>query len=165
MDLGASHQTIREELRRLIAAGVVEQDRSSRPHRVRFADESPIAEPLRQLVDRTIGVEVLLRRSLVEIAGIHAAAVYGSWAARSVTPTSDVDVLLIVEDDFDYEHVRALGDEISRATSRPIDWAVFTLDEARQRVHGGSGFFRGVLAGPLIDVIGDVRVLLGSAAA
>lgn len=153
---GSSHQTIRTELSRLVNAGLVERSTESTPHRYRFATGSPIASALREIVIRTIGVEPRLRQELSIVPGIVAAAIHGSWATRTLRPDSDVDVLLLVNEQADEADIRAAIDRVERVTGRPIDPIIFRVEEARERLDSGSGFLRSVVHGQTIPLIGDL---------
>ncbi len=92
---GAAAASLHRELHRLEDAGLIEHDRIGRTKRYRVAVSSPVHAPLRELVERTLGVEAQLRARLEALAGVEAAAIFGSWAAGRVTPSSDVDVLVV----------------------------------------------------------------------
>jgi predicted nucleotidyltransferase len=48
------------------------------------------------LLERTVGVEAELRRALVDVPGVDAAFIHGSFAKKNkLRPTSDVDVLVL----------------------------------------------------------------------
>jgi predicted nucleotidyltransferase len=160
ISLGASHQAVRLELDRLLRAGVAERDTSARPHAYRIPSNSPLATPLRELLERTVGVEPLLRTALESVPGVAAAAIHGSWASQQATPQSDIDVIVLVEDEFDLDELREHERAIARTVGREIDSIVFPIQEARDRLRGGSGFLRAVLDRPLIPLVGDVRSAL-----
>lgn len=154
---GGSQASVHRELQRLLAAGIVEAEHVGRTIRYRVAEDSPLAAPLRMLIERTLGAETLLRESLASVDGVEAAAIYGSWARGDVTPTSDVDVLVVGDatpGDV-YEAVR----EPERISGRSIDVRVYGREELRRRRGEGSTFLDEVLQGELTPLVGDVREL------
>lgn len=159
-ELARSPQAARLELARLASAGVVEVDTSVRPHAYRISSSAPLSEPLRDLVERTVGVEPLLRQALGALDGVRAAAVHGSWARRDLTPESDVDLLVLVDVGFDIGLLREVEREVERRTGRSLDPIVFGVEEARRKLRDGSGFLRTVLDGPLVPLVDDVREVL-----
>jgi predicted nucleotidyltransferase/biotin operon repressor len=152
--LGASRSGINKELRRLRAAGIVEQRTVGRSGIYRVATESPLVPPLRALVERTLGVEAALRSRLAGVPGVTAAAIYGSWAQGQVRPTSDVDVLVIGSPDAD-ELERAVG-EVERQAAREVNLSIYTPEDWSSRVASDSGFVHTVLDRPLVELVGRI---------
>jgi predicted nucleotidyltransferase len=152
--LGASAASLHRELERLSGAGIVEVERVGRTRRFRAARASPLVEPLRALVSRTIGVETELADALGRVPGVEAAAIYGSWARGAITPSSDIDVLVVgrAEAGEVYDAVH----EAERLSGRDVDVRVFTADELRERAASGSAFLADVMSGPLTPLVGDL---------
>lgn len=153
--LGASRSGINQELGRLLDAGILERRMVGRAALYRPADDSPLVEPLRLLVQRTVGVEPELRRVLGPIEGIEAAAIYGSWAAgTSVRPLSDVDVLVI--GDAAPDALERAVREVERLVGREINLTRYDGEDWRARVRNGSGFAQTVLDRPRIALVGEI---------
>jgi DNA-binding transcriptional ArsR family regulator len=153
--VGASRAGVHQELMRLLDAGVVERRMVGRSALYRPAAESPLIEPLTALVARTVGVEPELRRVLVSVDGIEAAAIYGSWAGGvSISATSDVDVLVIGHPDAD-ELERAVR-AVEQLTSREINLTIYDRADWERRLERGSGFVATVLGRPLVELVGAI---------
>jgi predicted nucleotidyltransferase len=153
--LGASRSGINQELGRLLDAGILTRRMVGRSALYRPAEDSPLVEPLRTLVERTVGVEPELRRALAAVDGVEAAAIYGSWAAgTSVRPLSDVDVLVIGDADADALE-RAIR-EVERLAGREVNLTRYDRDDWLERVRQGSGFARTVLDRPRIALVGEI---------
>jgi hypothetical protein len=130
--LGAPEPTVYREVRRLLAADLLTGTRVGRSVVVHPADDNPATVPLRQLLVVTYGPVPLLERALSGIAGIDAAYVYGSWAARwhgEVGPApGDVDVLIVGTPDRDavYDALEGidsvLGREVNVTFATPERW-------------------------------------------
>lgn len=153
--LGASRSGINQELRRLLDAGILARRMVGRSALYRPAEDSPLVEPLRMLIARTVGVEPELRRALAAVDGVEAAAIYGSWAAgTSVRPLSDVDVLVIGDADADALE-RAIR-EVERLAARDVNLTRYDRADWLERVRQGSGFARTVLDRPRIALVGEI---------
>ena len=151
--------SVHRELHRLIDAGLVEREAIGRTFQYRAAPDSPLYEPLRQLIELTVGVEAELREELRSFPGVEAAVIHGSWVEQRVSPTSDVDVLVI--GDLDYAALRSRIREIERRVGRQIDLLAYRPDEFRDLVGSGSGIAKGILAGPTKSLVGDLDTVIG----
>lgn len=148
---GAPTSSIHREIRRALDAGVIQRDATFLPHRFRAAPESPIYEPLAMLLERTVGVETSLKASLEELGGIAGAFIHGSWARGEVTPTSDVD--LVVVGDQDRASMRSAMKRVESRTGRRIDTTLMTRAEfERMRSEGGQPL-KAILSGSLRWII------------
>jgi predicted nucleotidyltransferase len=145
------------ELTRAVAAGIVERDTSARPHRIRAAVESPIAEPLRELLARTVGLETELRALFAERPGIEAAAIHGSWAAGRQRRGSDVDIIAVGSESA--TDLRRALRGIGKRAGRRIDLTVYGRDEFARKVADDHGFLRLALDRPLVELKGDLASL------
>ncbi len=154
--LEAPAASLHRELHRLLASGVLERRAVGRTQLYRVSTESPLYEPLHELITRTVGVEEELRRVL-DADGIELALIHGSWAAQSVTPRSDVDVLVV--GNFDYRDVRRRVHQAGQRLGRGIDLVAFGREEFRERLAEGNSFVRKALAGPNIVLVGDPEAI------
>ncbi len=156
----ASEPTVRRHLNELQAAGVVRSDTIGKTRRYWAATDSPLFEPLRLLVERTVGPEAELRRRLSAVEGVKAAVIYGSWAAeKKIRPDSDIDVLVI--GDVDFDELTDIAGEIEEFAGREIHLVSYTPDEFEQKLAGGSGLAETILERPLKALVGDIDTLRG----
>ena len=146
--------SVHRELRRATDAGLLVRDDAQRPHRYRAAVDSPAYEPLRELLERTVGVADRLRNALEGIAGVQVAAIPGSWASGKVGPTSDIDVVVIASGD-DREARKAIR-RVCRDAGREADISLLSLEAAKEMAELSSPFWQKLRGGPRIDLIGDL---------
>jgi predicted nucleotidyltransferase len=156
-ELSAPTSSVLRELRRLVDAGVVLRDAAQRPHLYRAATQSPAYEPLRQLIELTVGVPALLREELRHVDGVEAAAIHGSWAAGTVRPDSDLDVFVVTSGD--RRAAQAAVRRVGRRVAREADASVVTLADFAELKHGRNPFVAKILHGPRIDVVGDLDAI------
>lgn len=158
---GASPATVDRELAILVEAGMVAVERVGRTRIFNAQTDSPLYRPLHQLLERTLGVEVLLRRALQDVAGVEAAAIFGSWAAGRSTDESDLDVLVL--GDLDYNRLVEAIQPVGKAIGREMNLVSYSRDELRERLSRGDGFLDRVLGGATVNVVGNVRELADAA--
>jgi predicted nucleotidyltransferase len=150
--LGVTDMSVRRELHRLVEAGIAEREVIGRQGVFRASVASPLFEPLRELVERSVGAEALIRDVLEQTAGIEAAAIFGSWARGRVDAQSDIDLLVV--GDFDYAHLVEELMLLQERTGREINLVSLRADElAEQR---DSGFVQEILASPMRMLMGTL---------
>jgi predicted nucleotidyltransferase len=149
---GAPGSSVFREIERAEQAGLLTTRRVGHTRLVRASTASPYYAGLAEVLTRAFGVPAVLAEALKEVAGITAAYVYGSWAARHAgqpgqRPVGDIDVLVLGEPDRDqlYEALSAAEQQLGRpveATIRDADW-----------LESGSGAFHGTVVNrPLLKL-------------
>ena len=157
--LKAPVSSVHRELLRAVDAGIATRDGSQRPHLFRAAANSPAFEPLRRLLELTVGAE-RLGRALASIDGVIAAAMHGSWVAGRIRPDSDIDVIVVTDGDR-RQALRAVRRE-GRSIGREVDAVVLSPEELETMQRSGNPFIRGILRGPRVDLVGDLTELATS---
>lgn len=152
--LGVTDMSVRRELDRMMDAGIVVRERVGRQGLYRADEASPLFEPLRELVERSVGVETLLRDAMEHLPGVEAAAIFGSWARGRVDAESDIDVLVV--GDFDYSILLSRVRALQERTGREINVVAMRPGDLEDELQAGSGFIRDVLSSPLTVLVGEV---------
>ena len=135
---GVSVTAVLREVERLTDGGILEDRRVGRNRLVKARTDTPLYRPLTDLIAVTFGPMPLLAEALSTLAGVRAAYIYGSWAARYSgepgPPPGDVDVLVVgspdADDLFDLAESlsRRLGREVNVHRISPESWATSTTD-------------------------------------
>jgi predicted nucleotidyltransferase len=137
--------------------GLVRWERQGRQKYFTVNVEHPLYPELRGLVLKTDGLAEPLREALSGLAGIEAAAVFGSMAAGTAGAGSDVDLFVIGEAD-DLELHRAMS-EAESLLGRQVNYVLMTRRELQRRLRSKEPFLARVLSGALIPVLGDIHAL------
>ena len=151
---GMPYATVHREVARLIDAGIL-RERPVGKSRLIAADEaSPLVAPLREILRVATGPVPLLAAELRTIPGIHAAFLYGSFAARltGVAGASPSDIDLMVIGTPAPELVYDDCERVESLVGRPINPTILNAAEYG-RV---DGFGEHVRTHPRIPVIGDL---------
>ncbi|HLM68674.1 MAG TPA: nucleotidyltransferase domain-containing protein [Longimicrobium sp.] len=155
---GLPSASIQAELRRLTAMGALQRE-EERGRAIYTADESHPAWRAWMLLLRSCAHPVdVLREALVDAPGIDAAFVFGSTARGDTHGGSDLDLLLLGDEDAQL-HAGRLLSEASFLMDRELDVIAYDRDELSRRVKSGNAFVRCVLDGPKEWVRGDAGVL------
>ncbi len=158
MRLDAGGVGVHRELHRALSAGVVVREGIGRTYLYRAAIESPLYDPLRQLLERTVGVQPELAAALNDVEGVEAAFLHGSIAeATRIRPTSDVDLLVL--GDVDYRALRRRLREVERRIGREVDVLVYGREEFAELARRGNSLARSILEGPVTPLVGSAEDL------
>jgi len=154
--LDAPTSSVHRELGRAEAAGIVEREARMRPHRFRAATQDSLYGPLAALLRQTVGVEEELRKRL-DRDDVEAALIHGSWASGRRRPDSDIDVLVVGRADL--RALRKVLRPVGEAAGRRIDLTLLSRAELDDLVARGGSFARGLLDGPVVPLLGDLRLV------
>jgi len=150
-----AYPSAHREVARLIRAGILRERQVGRTRLIASNSESPLVEPLRQILTVITGPVVLLSEDLRIIEGVSQAFIYGSFAARALgvagPPPNDIDVMVIGTPDPD--RIYAACARVERLVGRPVNPTILT----REEWEGDSGFLAHVRGGPVLDLVGGPR--------
>jgi len=99
----------------------------------RINDRHPLFDEVKGIVQKTSGVEGLLRSLVDGIADISIALIYGSYAKDRMRPDSDIDLLVVADtpraEDILLKKVPAL----ERKVQREVNYKLYRAEEFRKR--------------------------------
>jgi predicted nucleotidyltransferase len=151
--IGTRPSSLQRELAALTGAGLVVRTCNGNRAYHRANRECPVFSELRSLFVKTSGLAEEIRQALAGVgAGIRSAFIFGSVAAGTDRPSSDVDVMII--------GVAALADvaavlrPLEERLSRQVNASLCTEAEYRRGIETGRHFLAGVHAGPKLFIIG-----------
>ena len=152
---GISAGSVQQELRQLVAADLALRRESGAQVTYRANTASPVFGELRALVEKTSGIEQLLRRALAPAARrIRLALIYGSIARGTNRATSDLDLLVVGSIGFE-ELLRLLG-PAEKKIGREVSPRLYSEQEFRERRRRGDRFLCAVLRGPRVMLLGEL---------
>lgn len=154
-ELGLGSASVQRDLKRLAAAGVVRPVRDLKQRTVRYTVVAHrFWEVARTLVAASDEPAELLREALRDVAGVEAAFLFGSSAAGTAQPQSDVDVL-VVGDAIDARALYRGLFEVGQVLGRQVTALRYTRATLAERLASGAEFPRAVLEEPKIWLAGD----------
>jgi hypothetical protein len=151
--IGVSVKTVHTEASRLVAAGFASDSRRGNARLLRAATGTPVSRPLTDLLAVTYGPLPVLTDLLAGAAGVSAAFIYGSWAARYEGEPGpvphDIDVIVVgTADRDDLEDIaRAAQDKLGRSVDiRRVSPAAWSERDP------GDAFLTSVRQRPLVQI-------------
>jgi|SRR5579872_1095649 len=150
--------SVHRELQRGLRGGLLTREAVGRAHVYRAATSSPLYEPLRDLLERTVGVEAELRSALETVRGVESGFIHGSFAAKDhLNARSDIDLLVLGH--MDPRQLRRAVRLVERRVGREIDVVSYTPEEFADLRRSGNSFARKVAQGPVIAIVGEPEQL------
>ena len=145
---------VQRDLSRLVAGGMVKKEKDKF---YRANAESPIYEPLKQIVIRTMGVADMLCNALAGIAtDIAVAFIFGSFARGGPRESSDIDLMILTrENQPTLEKISGLLHPGQMILQREINPFVLPVKEFRKKWLARNHFVLQVLAGEKTFLLGN----------
>jgi predicted nucleotidyltransferase len=151
--------TIRRELERMTAAGLLTLKRIGNQNHYQANPESPIYNELVSISRKTFGIADVIHQALQPMASvIQFAFVYGSIAKGEESAKSDID-LMIIGDDIAYTDLMNLLIPIEKELQRPINPSIYTLADVKKKLEAKNSFLTRVMEQEKINVIGDANAI------
>jgi DNA-binding transcriptional ArsR family regulator len=147
-----SQSTVSREADRLVASGLIREERRGNLRLLRASLDSPLARPLTELLTLTYGPASVLGELLATIDGVAEAYIYGSWAARHAgetgPPPRDVDVLVVgdADDDDLFDAARSAERRLGREVN------VHRVTRAKWQKPDSDPFLTSVRSRPLVPI-------------
>jgi len=155
---GLQVRSVQVELANLTAAGIFVRETSGRQTYYRINEDCPIAPDLRAIFVKTVGVADVLKTALADLADrIRIAFIYGSFAAGSQTPESDIDLMIV--GDITLREVVAALRAVQDELHREVNPSVYDPAEFSGKVRAKEHFINAVISGPKLFLIGDEHEL------
>lgn len=151
--IGSSRSAGSEVLKRWVDAGLLLERRVGNQRRLAVNRDFILYPELQSIVRKTIGVAQPLARALAPIAGkLQDAFVFGSVAAGTDTPSSDID--LAVVGDVDLFTMSPLLDAVQAEIGRPVHASVYSDSEWRRRK---DPVIAAIRRGPQLNLMDAIR--------
>lgn len=153
---GMGVHTIKRELDRMTAAGIISMTKIGNQHHYQASTECPIYHELLSIAKKTFGAADVIKRALSPITEqIAWAFIFGSVASGKETSASDIDLMIIGNVDFT-EVVRLLY-PVQKSLGREINPKVYSSEEWMQLQQTNSAFVKEILENSRIDIIGNAN--------
>lgn len=145
---------VARELRTLIDAGLLVEEREGNQRFLLARRSSPVFEELKSFIAKTSGAPAAVREALGALEGkVAVAFIFGSVAQGRERPESDLDLFVIGSAGFSelMERLR----ELEKRLGRPVQLLCFDANSAQDRQSLRKASMRKILTGPKQFVLGD----------
>jgi predicted nucleotidyltransferase len=150
-----THQPIRavqREVIRLEKIGFIEK--SEQGNRIYYKTNRafPIWEELKRIIFKTGAIKEALKEYLLKLGNIKFAFIYGSYAKGNESLSSDIDLLVI--GNISLRELSRILAQPKKELNREINYAIFSLDEFKNKVMQRDSFLNRVLKDKKIFILG-----------
>ncbi len=150
---GMGVATIKRELDRMLAAGILQMTKIGNQHHYQANPECPIYAELVSIIKKTVGLTEPLRQALSPLSEkIDWAFVFGSLASGKESAGSDVDLMII--GDLGFSEAANVLYPVQEALGREVNPKIFRKDEWIRLEKEQDAFVRDVMTKPRMDVVG-----------
>lgn len=146
-----SQGTCRRELNRLLDMGLLATSRTGNLLYYELNRQSPFFNEFRTIIQKTIGIEAIIKDGLQGLKGIRLAFIFGSYAKNELGPGSDIDIAVIgsISNDRLIKAVRVA----ERLIGREINYHLYSENEFKENIVTSS-FTKNIIKNHIM-MIGD----------
>lgn len=150
---GMGVATIKRELDRMEAAGILSMTRIGNQHHYQAKPECPVYHELLGIVKKTSGMTDSIRQALTPLTPqIEQVFVFGSMASGKETSASDIDLMII--GDVTFSEVVTMLYPVQGILGREINPKIYRKQEWLQMLENKEAFIKEVLSKPRMDIMG-----------
>lgn len=151
--IGTTQGTCRRELNRLVDMGFLVTAKEGNLQFYHVNKKNPLYEEFKIIIQKTIGIEALLKDALMEVERISYAFIFGSYAKRDFRPESDIDIVVI--GDVKEASLMKTLKNTEKTIGREINYHIYTENEFKEKLKTNS-FIQNIIKN-YIMVAGDER--------
>ena len=150
-------QNIRRELINLEKKEMFKKEREGKQLYYFLNKESPIYNDIKNIINKTIGIEMQLSEALSCFTGIKKAFIFGSFADGTEDSFSDIDIIIIgsVNEESIIDKISKLEDKLDRE----INYHIYSLKEFNEKRNKKNSFIDNILSKPVINLIDNLKNL------
>lgn len=152
--IGATPSSLQRELHSLSASGILHERRDGNRLYIQAERNSPIFNPLRELIAKTLGIKFILEDALRKLSDkIECAFIYGSVARGEEHTSSDVDIMIIGQ--IGLSEISKTLRSLEKKLDREINATCYKPEEFTRKIKSGNHFLISVLREEKSFLIGD----------
>lgn len=149
--LDADSTNVSRELARLQQEGLLRSETEGRQRYYSVDRDYPYLKPVFALLQGSVGIEPMLKRTLASIPEVRAAWIFGSFASDQADAASDIDLLIIGKPD--QSQLASGVRKAEKALRREINYTVLTPKELKRRLKKRDPFVTDIWNGKRIELI------------
>ena len=142
-------------LNSLEKTGIIMSFKKRNQHFFRINISYPFLSECKSIVQKTTGVEGLIRELVKKIKGIQIVLLYGSYVKNQMRPDSDIDLLVVgtsKAEDILLQKIK----NIENTLQREINYVLYSDKEFYERLKNNDPFLEEIISSPYILLKGTI---------
>lgn len=119
--------------------------------------EYPLYPEIRRIVEKTAGVEGLLRKMFEGMDDVTVALIYGSYAKDAMRADSDIDLAVVGKGSAEAKLLREIK-KAEKSLDREINFTLYTKKEFAERIRKKDAFLKEILSDKYVLLKGSLDV-------
>jgi predicted nucleotidyltransferase len=133
---GTSQGTCRRELNKLADMGLLVSSRTGNLQYYEINRKYPLYNEFRTIIQKTIGIEGIIKERLQELKGVVFAFIFGSYVKNEFKPESDIDILIIGT--ISEDRLVKLLRNVEGLIGREINYHIYSVQEFKSKLKTNS---------------------------
>ncbi len=142
---------VQRELKKLEANGLLLKEKKGNSLYFKINTTNPIFNDFKNIVDKTIGVKIILEATLKQAKGIDFAFLFGSYVKGDFTSDSDIDLYIVGQ--INEKEAHRLIKKVEGKIYREINYHLATREEFQEKIK--ESFFHKEILKNFLLIIGD----------
>ena len=150
--IGYPAQNIRRELFPLVKDDLFKKEHVGNLTFYHLNQDYPLYSELKNIISKTVGVEVLFKTVLKNISGIQIAFIFGSFASGKERGSSDIDLFILGKPAKD-NLINAIS-ELENNIHREINYVIYSEKTFQKKKKERNSFIESLMKNPKIFLMG-----------
>jgi len=117
--------------------------------------QHPLLNEIKKIIQKTVGVEIILKELVESIEEIQIAYIFGSYAKNRMRSDSDIDLIIVGKRDVEDEILEKI-DKIEQIIQREINFRFYPVKEYSQKIKQNNAFLKEILDDRCILLKGEI---------
>ncbi len=152
-ELNIPYGMLHREVKNLVSLGIIVEEKKGKVTLVSANKNLPYFSELKGMMVKTAGLGNQMRNALSKLKGIRYALVYGSFASGEETESSDID-LLVVGNQNEEEVLKSVS-KVEKEVGREINYILWSDKEFSSRVRSKHHLLTDIVKKPITMLVGD----------
>jgi DNA-binding transcriptional ArsR family regulator len=155
--LGKKPGVFQRGINSLEEQGIIVSRRRSNLRLFKINQDYPLFQELKKIIEKTVGVEGLLRELVNGLEEIEIAFIYGSYAKSIMRVDSDIDLAIVGKSSAEAKLLKEIR-TIEKNLDRDINYRLYTKKEFLEKRESHDAFLEEILSDKCVLLKGDVNV-------
>ena len=136
--------------------GIIVSKKRGNQRLFKINNSNPFFNEIKRTIEKTVGIEGLLKALVKSIEGISLALIYGSYAKEEMRADSDIDLLVVIKDDEAEDVLLNKIIVVEKRILRDINYKIYSEDEYISKRKESDPFLEEIISDKYILIKGKI---------